>query len=138
MRRMLAVLALLASTFVVTSPAASAAPCAGVKVVVDFAALGGGVQTGCTTTDPATGLQALTDASFTYSFVPRQPGFVCRINLLPNPCTAPTTSAYWSYWHATPGGSWTYSTSGAGGYNPAPGTVEGWSFGAGVAPAVTP
>ncbi|GHH47332.1 hypothetical protein GCM10017774_51410 [Lentzea cavernae] len=137
MRRMLAVLALVASSFAVTSPA-SAAPCEGVKVVVDFAALGGGVQTGCAAGDPTTGLTALTGAGFTYSFVPRQPGFVCRINLLPNPCTTPTTSAYWSYWHATPGGSWTYSSSGAGGYNPAPGTVEGWSFGAGVAPAATP
>ncbi|MGI5502555.1 hypothetical protein [Lentzea sp. CA-135723] len=137
MRRMLAVLALLASTLVVASPA-SAAPCAGVKVVVDFAALGGGAQTGCAAGDPATGLAALTGAGFTYSFVPRQPGFVCRINSLPNPCTAPTTSAYWSYWHATPGDSWTYSTSGAGSYDPAPGTVEGWAFGAGTAPSTAP
>ncbi|GGN16382.1 hypothetical protein GCM10011609_66500 [Lentzea pudingi] len=137
MRRMLAVLALVASSFVVTSPA-SAAPCAGVKVVVDFAALGGGVQTGCAAGDPATGLTALTGAGFTYSFVPRQPGFVCRVNALPNPCTMPTTSAYWSYWHATPGGSWTYSTSGAGSYDPAPGTVEGWAFGPGTAPSTAP
>jgi len=130
MRRMLAVLALLAGTFVVATPA-SAAPCAGVKVVVDFGSLGGGVQTGCAAGDPTTGLTALTGANFTYSFVPRQPGFVCRINSLPNPCTAPTTSAYWSYWHASaPGGTWTYSTSGAGGYDPAPGTVE--------APSTTP
>lgn len=137
MRRILAVLALVASTFVVV-PSASAAPCAGVQVVVDFGALGGGVQTGCAAGDPATGLAALTGAGFTYSFVPRQAGFVCRINLLPNPCTAPTPSAYWSYWHAAPGGSWTYSSAGAGSYNPAPGTVEGWAFGAGVAPAATP
>lgn len=137
MRRLLAVLALVAGSFAVASPA-SAVPCSGVKVVVDFAALGGGVQTGCATGDPTTGLTALTGAGFTYSFVPRQPGFVCRINSLPNPCTVPTTSAYWSYWHATPGGTWSYSTSGAGGYDPAPGTVEGWSFGAGVAPAATP
>lgn len=137
MRRILAVLALVASSFVVTFEA-SAADCAGVQVVVDFTALGGGVQTGCAAGDPNTGIKALTDASFTYSYVPRQPGFVCRINLLPNPCTAPTTSAYWSYWHATPGGTWTYSTSGAGSHNPEPGTVEGWSFGAGTAPAATP
>jgi hypothetical protein len=136
MRRILAVLALAAS-FVVT-PQASAAGCAGVKVVVDFTALGGGVQTECAPGDYATGLDALKGAHFTYSFVPRQPGFVCTINSLPNPCTKPTPSAYWSYWHATPGGTWTYSTAGAGSYDPAPGTVEGWSFGAGTAPGATP
>lgn len=137
MRRVLAVLVLLAGSLAVALPA-SAADCAGVKVVVDFTALGGGVQTGCAAGDPTTGLAALKDAGFTYSFVPRQPGFVCTINALPNPCTKPTTSAYWSYWHATPGGTWTYSTSGAGSYDPAPGTVEGWAFGAGVAPGATP
>ncbi|MEU7480785.1 hypothetical protein AB0A63_32755 [Lentzea sp. NPDC042327] len=136
MRRILAVLALVASSFVVAP--ASAADCAGVKVVVDFTALGGGVQTGCAPGDPATGLAALTGAGFTYSFVPRQAGFVCRINALPNPCTAPTTSAYWSYWHASPGGSWAYSSAGAGSYDPAPGSVEGWAFGAGTAPGATP
>jgi hypothetical protein len=136
MRRILAVLALVASSFVVAP--ASASDCAGVKVVVDFSAFGGGVQTGCAAGDPATGLAALTGAGFTYSFVPRQPGFVCRINSLPNPCTMPTTSAYWSYWHATPGGTWTYGTSGAGAHDPAPGSVEGWAFGAGTAPGATP
>ncbi|GGU25248.1 hypothetical protein [Lentzea flava] len=136
MRRVLAVLALVASSFVVAP--ASADDCAGVKVVVDFTALGGGVETGCAPGDPATGLVALKDAGFPYTFVPRMPGLVCQIKLLPNPCTKPTTTAYWSYWHATPGGTWTYSTSGAGSHDPAPGTVEGWSFGAGTAPGVTP
>jgi hypothetical protein len=137
MRRILAVLALVASSFVVTSEA-SAAGCADVKVVVDFTALGGGVQTACTAVDPANGIEALKSASFAYTYVPRQPGMVCTINQLPNPCKMPTTSAYWSYWHATPGGTWTYSTSGALSYDPAPGTVEGWSFGAGTAPGATP
>lgn len=136
MRRVLAVLALVASSFVATP--ASAAECDGVKVVVDFSAFGGGVQTGCATGDPANGIEALKWAGFTPTFVPRQPGFVCQINTLPSPCAKPTTSAYWSYWHATPGGAWTYSTSGALGHDPAPGTVEGWSFGAGTAPGATP
>lgn len=137
MRRVLAVLALVAGSFVAVAPA-SASPCANVRVVVDFAALGGGVQSGCTDIDPSDGLIALDRAGFKYSFVPRQPGFVCRINELPNPCTKPTTSAYWSYWHATPGGTWTYSNAGAGSHDPAPGTVEGWAFGAGVAPSTAP
>ncbi|MDT7788994.1 MAG: hypothetical protein QOF58_7413 [Pseudonocardiales bacterium] len=137
MRRVLAVLALLASSFVVTSPA-SAASCDGVKVVVDFTALGGGVETGCAAGDPQNGLKALELAQFPYTFAPRFPGFVCTIKALPNPCKKTANGPYWSYWHATPGGTWTYSASGAGGYDPAPGTVEGWAFGAGVAPGATP
>jgi hypothetical protein len=125
---------------------ASAAGCAaggGVTVVVDFRALGGEVRTGCAGGDPASGLTALGGAGFGYTFASRQPGFVCRIDNRPGPDTeqcvnTPPTSAYWSYWHAAPGGSWTSSSIGAGGYDPAPGSVEGWAFGAGRPPSVTP
>ncbi len=134
----LAVLAATGGALVAVSPAAQAAPCAGVAVVVDFTALGGTTQTACAPGDPASGLAALTGAGFTYGFVPRQPGFVCRINALPNPCNGAPVTAYWSYWHAQPGGTWTYSTSGAAGHDPAPGSVEGWAFGAGQAPSVAP
>ncbi|GAA2698318.1 MULTISPECIES: hypothetical protein [Actinosynnema] len=116
---------------------ASAAACDGVTVVVDFGALGG-VRTGCAPGDPATGIAALNSAGFAHSYVPRQPGLVCQIAALPNPCNGAPASAYWSYWHAPAGGSWTYSSSGAGAYNPAPGTVEGWAFGAGSPPAQAP
>ncbi|HEX5494865.1 MAG TPA: hypothetical protein VFX70_09865 [Mycobacteriales bacterium] len=122
---------------VVTAPAARAATCGsarGVTVVVDFASLGGGVRTGCAAGDPSSGLDALTRAGFGYVFARRQPGFVCRIDGAPNsdrdPCevTSPA-DASWSYWHAQPGGSWSYSTAGAGSFDPAPGRVEGWAFG---------
>jgi hypothetical protein len=109
-----------------------------VTVVVDFTKLGGSVRRGCSTTDPASGLAALHNAGFTYSFVPRQPGFVCQINSKPNPCNGAPTSAYWSYWHAKPGGTWQFGTTGAGSYNPQPGTVDGWAFGAGKPPSVRP
>jgi hypothetical protein len=138
--RILAVLTFTAAALV-AAPQAQAAGCAGssgVTVVIDFAALGGGVQTGCALGDPATGLAALTGAGFSYAFVPRQPGFICRINALPNPCNGAPATAYWSYWHAQPGGTWSYSTSGAAGYNPAPGSVEGWAFGAGAVPGTNP
>ncbi|WP_433273947.1 hypothetical protein ACQPZF_20400 [Actinosynnema sp. CS-041913] len=143
-RRLLSTLAVLAATggaLVAVTPAAQAAACpgtSGVTVVVDFTALGGTVQTACAPGDPATGLAALTGAGFGYAFVPRRPGFVCRINALPDPCNGAPVTAYWSYWHAQPGGAWTYSTSGAAGHDPAPGSVEGWAFGAGQAPATAP
>jgi hypothetical protein len=50
----------------------------------------------------------------------------------------PPTTKYWSYWHAARGGKWTYATTGAGSYNPKPGTVEGWAYGAGKPPTVAP
>ncbi|MFJ8578336.1 hypothetical protein [Micromonospora sp. NPDC093277] len=124
---------------------AQAAGCtgtSGVTVVVDYAALGGGVQVGCAPGDPATGLAALQGAGFTVTGTARWGlAFVCRINGKPTaatePCVnTPPATAYWSYWHAPPGGSWSYSTSGATSYNPAPGSVEGWSFGAGAPPSI--
>ncbi|MFJ1707053.1 flagellar hook-length control protein FliK [Kitasatospora sp. NPDC088346] len=122
------------------APPASAAACtgtSGVTVVVDFTALGGGVQTGCAPGDPTSGLAALTGAGFGYAFHPRFPGMVCRINALPNPCNGAPVTAYWSYWHAAHGGPWSYSTLGAGSYDPAPGDVEGRAFGAGSQPGIT-
>ncbi|MGQ0838832.1 hypothetical protein [Actinokineospora sp.] len=143
-RRGLAALAVaglgVAGLFVAPTPARAA--CAGVTVVVDFGPLGGGVQTGCAGGDPGSGLAALSGAGYGYTFASRQPGFVCRINGKPTAAadacvfTSPTT-AYWSYWHGQ-GGSWSYGSSGAGAYNPAPGGVEGWAFGAGRQPGVAP
>lgn len=122
------------------SAAGAAAACvgtSGVTVVVDFGVLGG-VQVGCAAGDPASGLAALSGGGFGYTFAPRQQGLVCTINGRPDPCNGAPTDAYWSYWHAQPGGSWTYSSIGAGSYNPAPGSVEGWSFGAGSKPGIAP
>ena len=124
-----------------TAAPAYAAACTGTKgvtVVVDFTKLGGKVKTACDPANPATGLAALTGAGFTYSFVPRQPGFVCTINQKPSPCNGAPATAYWSYWHAKPHGKWVYSSLGAGTYNPAPGTVQGWAFGASKPPRISP
>ena len=136
-----AALLVAAAGLAVAAPAAEAAACSGssgVTVVVDFGSLGGGVQTGCAGGDPASGLAALSAAGHGYTFVPRQIGLVCQIDARPNPCNGAPTTAYWSYWHATRGGSWSYATVGAGGYNPQPGTVEGWAFGAGGRPGIAP
>lgn len=140
--RLLAAAALVAAGLIPATGAgpAQAAVCGtgvtGVNVIVDLTAFGKGVKKACATGDPTSGLVALTGAGFSYSFVPRLPGFVCRINANPNPCNGAPANAYWSYWHAAKGGAWTYSTKGASSYNPAPGSTEGWSFGAGTAPSV--
>ncbi|MCC8246538.1 hypothetical protein [Saccharothrix luteola] len=141
LRRGLTALAAVGLVLASAPPTAQAAECSGVTVVVDFRSLGGGVQTGCAPGDPATGTAALTAAGFGYTFASRQPGFVCRINGKPSsdPCvnTSPTT-AYWGYWHGQPGGSWVYGNTSAGAYDPPPGSVEGWSFGAGEPPGIAP
>jgi hypothetical protein len=131
----------LAATGSAAATPAYAAACTGTKgvtVVVDFTKLGGKVKTACDPANPATGLAALTGAGFTYTFVPHQPGFVCRINKKPDPCNGAPATAYWSYWHAKRHGKWVYSSLGAGSYNPRPGTVQGWAFGAGHAPRIPP
>lgn len=142
----LAAVLLTSTTLVLASPA-QAAPCddgAGVTVVVDFAALGGGITVACAPGDPDTGIDALQSAGFTPTGTQRYGlAFVCRINNLPppavEPCTnTPPVTAYWSYWYATPGGSWTSSPVGPLSHDPAPGAVEGWAFGAGGAPSISP
>ncbi|GAA2979504.1 hypothetical protein GCM10010483_24580 [Actinokineospora diospyrosa] len=136
---------LASAALVVGAPTATAAACesTGVTVVVDFGSLGGGVQTRCAPGDPNSGLAALAQAGFGYTFPTRQPGFVCRIDNRPGPdidacVNTPPATAYWSYWHADRGGSWNYSSFGAANRDPASGTVEGWSYGAGKAPGVAP
>lgn len=139
----LAAVAVLGVGLAVAAPASPAAAAAcpdagGVTVVVDFAGLGGGVAMRCAPGDPATGVAALTGAGFDWEYWVRQPGLVCRIDGLPDPCNGAPEDAHWSYWHAERGGSWQFSTRGAGTYDPEPGTVEGWAFGAADQPGVPP
>lgn len=108
----------------------------GVTVVVDFG--GGDVAVRCAPGTPGSGLAALSAAGYGYGFVPNLPGFVCTIAGRPDPCNGGPPDAYWSYWHAPAGGSWTYASVGAGSRRPPAGTVEGWAFGAGAPPAVAP
>ena len=116
----------------------------GVTVIVDFQELGGTTIIRCAPGDQPTGLAALKNAGIQITGTQRWgEGFVCRIEGKPGPeseacIDTPPASAYWSYWHGTPGGTWTYSSLGASSYNPAPGTVEGWAYGAGSAPSVGP
>lgn len=110
------------------APAARAAACSGtsgVTVVVQFP--DGHVETGCAPGDPASGLEALEDAGFPYTFVPKQVGAVCTIKGAPaSNCWG---NSYWAYFHAS-GAGWAYSTEGASSFDPKPGSREGWRFGA--------
>jgi hypothetical protein len=106
-------------------PAAAATrPCVG--MVVDGRLAGGSLRTGCAPGDPGSGLEALTDAGFSYAFVPRQPGQVCQIDGLPE-CSRNGSDTYWSYWHRAKGShGWVYSGEGAATYDPEPGDTEAW------------
>ncbi len=122
-----------------TPAAAVGCPATQIAVVVSFNELGGGTQTACID-DVDSGFAALAAAGFSVTPVSGQP-FVCRINDVPaaDPCRRiPPASAYWAYWSATMGGTWSYSTAGAGSRDPAPGDVEGWSFGADATPGIEP
>jgi hypothetical protein len=102
------------------APPAMAAPCAtgaGVSVVVDFGALGGGVQSACDAGgagQPASSV--FPDAGFGLEL---SGGFVCRVSGLPTPdqqaCNdSPPEDAYWGLWWADgQGGGWNYSNYGA-------------------------
>jgi hypothetical protein len=130
----------LACTGLVTGagPAAAAA-CSGttgVTVVIDT---GSSISTRCAPSGgtAATALQAVA------SVVPvsTQPGFVCRIDGYPasDPCVrTPPASAYWAFFHAQAGGSWTYSSQGVTSYSPPGGSVIGFRFGSGQQPGIAP
>lgn len=85
-------------------------------------------QGGCATKF-STGLEALTSAGF----APTGSSMITAIDGYPG---ATVADSYWSYWHAsdpvrTSTGTqfgWTYSQTGAAGYHPEAGSIEGWRF----------
>ena len=106
---------------------------AGVTVVVDLSAFDAGVVIRCVSGTPSTGLEALAGVEHSVVQVASVPGFVCRIDGLPGPAdescaTTPPATAYWTYWSAPRGGSWTYSPVGPAASRPKQGWVEGWAF----------
>ncbi|MEU5154540.1 hypothetical protein [Glycomyces sp. NPDC021274] len=126
------------------SPVSAQSGCTDVTVVVDFGPLAAddstAPATGCAA-DPANGLDALARAGFSVTEVASIRGMVCRIDELPEStcATAPPAKEYWSYWHAEAGDTeWSYSPVGGADSSPDAGDVEGWSFGDGAAPALSP
>lgn len=106
----------------------------GVTVIVDFQELGGSTIIRCAVGDQATGHAALKNAGISITGTVRWgESFICRIEGRPTaaeePCIdTPPASAYWSYWHASDGGTWTYSQRGVTARKPPLGSFEGWSF----------
>jgi hypothetical protein len=140
--RLTAVAGLVAGGLTLPGGAAQAAACSGtsgVTVVIDY---GSSSTTSCAPGDPSTAMAALKLVVATVVSPQRYPGtVVCRINGTPasDPCIQmPPASAYWAFYHAPRGGSWTYSSAGVTSYNPAPGTAIGFAFGAGARPDVNP
>jgi hypothetical protein len=107
---------------VTAAPPAVAAPCpgtAGVTVVIEYGALGGGVDQLCAPEGGGrTAGQLLQDTGHALTWVQRFPGFVCRIEGLPadDPCVnTPPADAYWGLWWSDgKSGEWSYSSLGAG------------------------
>lgn len=109
----------------------------GVTVVVDFTEVGGGIETGCAVSDFETGRTALEAAGFTLT--DSQPGLICAINSLPDPCPETFEGSFWSYWYGEPGGEWASYMTGADTSSPAPDQVEGWRYNDGSAgPGIAP
>lgn len=128
-----------------TTPIASCTSTVGVIVAVDFSHWTPGlVDRGCALTF-STGYAALQAAGYTTAGDQHDgPAYICRIDNDPTPAqdaciNTPPPSAYWSYWHANAGKStWTLSSLGAQSYQPKPGSVDAWAFGAGSPPTFTP
>jgi hypothetical protein len=127
---------------VVAAPPASAAACSGTSGVTVVVDTGGSVSTRCASGDPSSAMRALTGAGFSVTTPQMFPGsVVCRINGYPesDPCVRmPPADAYWAFFHAKRGGSWTYSSTGVTSYDPATGTVVGFRFGSGQQPRIAP
>jgi hypothetical protein len=121
---------------------AHAAACSGTSGVTVVVQSEAGTWTRCASGDPSSAMSALKSAGFTVVSPNRYPGtVVCRINGYPasDPCiNMPPADAYWAFFHASSGGSWTYSQSGVASHNPAPGSSVGFRFGSGAKPSVAP
>ncbi len=136
----LAAAGLAGAGLVVTAAPSSAAACSGTSGVTVVIDTGSSVSTRCA---PGGGSAMAALESVATVVSPQQfPGsVVCRIDGAPasDPCVRmPPSSAYWAFFHATRGGSWTYSSSGVGSYTPASGSVIGFRFGSGQQPRTPP
>ncbi len=126
---------------VATAGPASAAECSGTSGVTVVVDTGSSTSIRCASGDPSSAWAALTATGHSVTPVQQFPGAICRIDGYPSsdPCRQmPPADAYWAFFHAPRGGSWTYSSTGATSHDPAPGTVVGFRFGSGQQPRTAP
>lgn len=136
----LAAAGLAGAGLVAAAAPANAAACSGTSGVTVVIDTGSSVSTRCAS-GGGSAMAALTSVASVVS--PQQfPGsVVCRIDGVPasDPCVRmPPSSAYWGFFHAPRGGSWTYSSDGVASYSPAAGSVIGFRFGSGQQPRTAP
>lgn len=140
-RALLAGLIGVAATLIGLAAPAQAAACTrgtGVTVVVQ----GNGLNSTTCVKNPSRTAWEIFEVHHSLQRVASQPGFVCRIDSQPDiGCgTTPPSSAYWGLYWAHSGGSWNYSTSGAGSLRPSTGDWIAFVFqdGGRRTPSMTP
>jgi hypothetical protein len=100
-----------------------------VALVVDGRALGSDVSTTCAKVPKgSTGTDVLEAAGHPIGY--RNDGLICTIDGLPKAgCSGIDDGHYWAYFHRAPGATkWIYSSEGAGTYEPANASTEGWVY----------
>ncbi|MQW77783.1 hypothetical protein GHK92_18075 [Nocardioides sp. dk4132] len=130
------------------APPASAATCTdgrGVSVVVDFGALGGGLQESCDADGGGKKATAIfADSGVELTYAQRSAGFVCRVEGVPSsdPCiNAAPADAYWGLWWSDgETGTWVYASLGTSSLTvPDGGSVAfSWNSGTRTQPGVAP
>ncbi|MDP9241351.1 MAG: hypothetical protein M3O55_12055 [Actinomycetota bacterium] len=126
--RVLAAAGAIAAGLLLLSPSpAQARVAAGANCVASIVDSGHGVSARCMTwRSGLTGAGALSGTGHSYRLAPS--GLICAIDGFPADCHVDSTH-FWSYWHKAPGSSsWTFSSEGAGTYNPRSGETEGWAY----------
>lgn len=106
----------------------------GVTVIVDYGALGGGVQIACDrggAGDPVS--EVSPRVGFPLSYVANEPGFVCAVAGKPDPQAScgrtPPSNAYWGlFWSDGSPASWSYSSEGARSLKVPAGGSIGWRW----------
>jgi hypothetical protein len=103
-----------ASSAASSSASSGAEPCAGVTVVIEPNALGGGPEVACVQPEEGdTGADLFEKAGHPLTFVTSMPSVVCRVAGRPEEAGCaqmPPADAYWSLWIADDSGAWSYAT----------------------------
>ena len=140
--RSLVTAALVTAGLAVAAAPAEASPCAtatsGVTVVIDN---GSSIKVACAPGSPSSAVAALQAVASVTPVARYGYAVVCRINGYPasDQCQVmPPTTAYWAFYTAPRGGTWSYAPVGVTEDVPPPGSVIGFAFGASPRPGIAP